>query len=201
MLGAAILAIPKARFCFLTLAIACLFGACSVSHAEMPVVRVSATRIGEHEARICVAVYAPTWHGLVPAPGGDVVSSLRFFAVNGGFGMPTNLVPPGHHRVIEMARGDIVWGAEWLAPVLCTGFDLEIAEDMLVFEYRSIVEYFQHYQSSEGWDRFGILDTEITTGRVQGQLPATIGDSILLVETPLLPVATQTWSGVKNLYR
>ena len=70
--------------------------------------------------------------------------------------MPTNLVPPGHHRVIEMARGDIVWGAEWLAPVRCTGFDFEIAEDMLVFEYRSIVEY----QSSEGWDRFGILDTE-----------------------------------------
>ena len=195
MLGA-----PKRRLYIPAFVFAFLLGTCGWARAEMPVVRVTATRIADHQARIVIEVYAPTWHGTVPSPGGDIVSSLRFFAMNGGFELPTNCVPAGHHRVIEMARGDIVWGAEWLAPVLCTGFDLEIQDALLVFEYRSIVEYFQHYQSSEGWDRFAILDTEITTGRVQGQLPDTIGDSTLLVETPLA-VATQTWSGVKSLYR
>ncbi|HZM15989.1 MAG TPA: hypothetical protein VFE28_08310 [Candidatus Krumholzibacteria bacterium] len=163
-----------------------------------PWIRAGVTRVDGGTVHVSLEVHAPSWIGAVPVPQGDVVASVSIFAVRGNFGAATNLVPPGHHRVLEIENGDIVWGADWLAPALDTGFDLTAESSALYLDYRCTIDYYVHTESL--WDRFELLTTETSSGILQAAMPATLGQTIWLRDGTV-PATAQTWGGVKALFR
>ncbi len=163
-----------------------------------PWIRAGVTRVDGGTVHVSLEVHAPAWIGAVPVPQGDVVASVSIFAVRGNFGAATNLVPPGHHRVLEIENGDIVWGADWLAPALDTGFDLTAESSALYLDYRCTIDYYVHTESL--WDRFELLTTETSSGILQAAMPATLGQTIWLRDGTV-PATAQTWGGVKALFR
>ena len=175
-----------------------MLGMSAAARAAEPWIRASITGIGSDSYRLALVVHAPLWDGELPAAG-DAISSVSIFAVKGDWNVPSNVVPAGHHRVLHIAAGDIVWGADWLAPALDSGFDLTMTAASIQIEYSCVVEYFLHTQATDGRDCFTSLGMATGTGSLAAPLPA-VGETAWLGSVPAA-VTTSTWGGVKELFR
>jgi len=166
--------------------------------AAAPWIRASVTGLGHNAYRITLEVHASEWEGDLPA-GADAMSSVSIFGLTGLWPVPTNIVPTGNHRILEIAAGDIVWGADWLAPALESGFDLTIDTASIRVDYQSVVEYFLHTQSSDGRDRFDFLGAQTASGILEAPLPA-VGERAWFRAVPTAVTPT-TWGRVKERFR